>query len=236
MTHNRNIRHLIVFTFFALILAGAATLWPSGQEKSEIPDHLLYVVATATTENLATTTTLEPEPAPTVVTTTTTAAPTTTTTTAAPTPAVPQAPPCSTWASQEEVDAWMAANAASHDTSNIDTNGDGVACTLSFVEPAPQVAAQPQTQTQGGYVGGFLECVKQRESRGDYTAVNSSSGAGGAYQFLQSTWNNTANHIGRPDLVGLHPSSADPATQDMMAQALLSWQGTSPWAYPASPC
>jgi len=78
----------------------------------------------------------------------------------------------------------------------------------------------------------FLECVKHRESRGNYSAVNPSSGAGGAYQFLQTTWNNTAAHIGRYDLVGVHPSQASPADQDLMANALLNWYGTSPWAGP----
>jgi muramidase (phage lysozyme) len=70
----------------------------------------------------------------------------------------------------------------------------------------------------------------QRESRGNYSAVNSSSGAGGAYQFLQSTWNNTVRNAGRTDLVGVHPSNASPADQDAMAAHLLQWQGRSPWA------
>lgn len=95
------------------------------------------------------------------------------------------------------------------------------------------VTAAPQASTG---VNAFLECVKHRESRGDYTAVNASSGSAGAYQFVQNTWNATANHIGRPDLVGLNPAAASPATQDMMAMALYAWQGASPWAYPAAPC
>ena len=72
----------------------------------------------------------------------------------------------------------------------------------------------------------------QRESRGNYQAVNPSSGAGGAYQFLQSTWNNTARHAGRHDLVGIHPSNVAPGDQDAMAAHLLSWYGPSPWAGP----
>lgn len=77
----------------------------------------------------------------------------------------------------------------------------------------------------------FLECVKNRESRGDYTAVNPSSGAGGAYQFLQNTWNNTAAHAGRGDLVGLPPQYASPYDQDFLAAHLLMWYGRSPWSY-----
>jgi hypothetical protein len=94
--------------------------------------------------------------------------------------------------------------------------------------PAPA----PPAATGGGGVGSFLECVKQRESRGNYQAVNPSSGAGGAYQFLQGTWNNTASHAGRGDLIGVHPSQASPADQDAMAVHLLNWYGPSPWAGP----
>jgi hypothetical protein len=92
--------------------------------------------------------------------------------------------------------------------------------------PAPTVNA-PATGTGGN---AYLDCVRQRESRGQYGVVNASSGAGGAYQFLQSTWDNTAANAGRPDLVGVHPSQAAPADQDAMAQHLYQWQGASPWA------
>jgi hypothetical protein len=75
----------------------------------------------------------------------------------------------------------------------------------------------------------FLACVRWRESRGDYTVVNRSSGAGGAYQFLQSTWNNTVSHLGRDDLRGMRPNEAAPHDQDMVAVHLLQWYGRSPW-------
>ncbi len=78
--------------------------------------------------------------------------------------------------------------------------------------------------------GGFLSCVRHRESRGSYTAVNGSSGAAGAYQFMPGTWNSTAQHAGRTDLVGVNPAAASPADQDAMANHLVSWQGTSPWS------
>jgi len=84
----------------------------------------------------------------------------------------------------------------------------------------------------GSAPNGYLDCVVGRESRGNYGAVNSSSGAGGAYQFMPSTWNNTAAHAGRPDLIGVHPSQASPADQDAMAATLYQWQGGSPWAGP----
>lgn len=76
----------------------------------------------------------------------------------------------------------------------------------------------------------FLVCVRNRESRGDYTAYNASSGAAGAFQFLRSTWDNTARHAGRNDLVGVNVRWVTPADQDAMAIHLYQWMGTSPWA------
>ncbi len=84
--------------------------------------------------------------------------------------------------------------------------------------------------SSGAPGGGFLACVRHRESRGSYSAVNGSSGAAGAYQFLPSTWNNTARHAGRSDLVGVNPAAASPSDQDAMANHLVSWQGTRPWS------
>jgi len=115
-----------------------------------------------------------------------------------------------------------------------------------FVNPPPPPQPVVQTQTAnrgssnagnsaartssgGGSGNGFLGCVKNRESRGQYGAVNGGSGAAGAYQFMPQTWNNTARHAGRPDLVGKNPASASAADQDAMAQHLYSWQGAAPW-------
>ena len=80
-----------------------------------------------------------------------------------------------------------------------------------------------------GNRGNVMDCIKHRESRGQYDVVNSSSGAAGAYQFMPNTWNNTARSAGRPDLVGVNPSSASAADQDAMAQHLLATQGLGPW-------
>ena len=98
--------------------------------------------------------------------------------------------------------------------------------TTKYVAPTTQATV---AQSYSG--NSFLECVKNHEiaTAGGYSAVNPSSGAGGAYQLLPSTWNNVANHIGRGDLVGIPPHQASPATQDMMAMALLNWYGRSPW-------
>ena len=98
----------------------------------------------------------------------------------------------------------------------------------SRAAPAPKTT-QAAPQGGGGNNSGFLGCVKNRESRGQYGAVNGSSGAAGAYQFMPQTWNNTARHAGRPDLVGRNPASVSPADQDAMAQHLYQWQGAAPW-------
>jgi hypothetical protein len=75
----------------------------------------------------------------------------------------------------------------------------------------------------------FLSCVRQRESGGNYGAVNPSGPYLGAYQFLQSTWNVTAAHAGRSDLVGVPANVASAYDQDEMAWALYQWQGKGPW-------
>ncbi len=76
----------------------------------------------------------------------------------------------------------------------------------------------------------FLTCVRQRESGGNYRIDSPGGQYHGAYQFLQSTWDATARHIGAFDLVGLDPHTASPTVQDDMAWALYQWQGTGPWA------
>jgi peptidoglycan hydrolase CwlO-like protein len=74
----------------------------------------------------------------------------------------------------------------------------------------------------------FLVCTRARESRGEYNVV-SPSGYYGAYQFLPSTWDTTAVHAGRGDLVGVLPSHASEFDQDELAWSLYQWQGKSPW-------
>jgi len=106
--------------------------------------------------------------------------------------------------------------------------------TTTTVPPAPP--APPPPPDYSGTPGvnphhddPFLSCVLQRESGGNYGAVNPSGPYLGAYQFLQSTWNVTASHAGRGDLVGLPPNLASPYDQDEMAWTLYQWQGKGPW-------
>lgn len=70
-----------------------------------------------------------------------------------------------------------------------------------------------------------LEAIKQCESGGDYTAVNASSGASGAYQFLDSTWQSLSASAGYSTA-----SSAPESVQDAAALELYAAQGSTPWA------
>jgi transglycosylase-like protein len=75
----------------------------------------------------------------------------------------------------------------------------------------------------------FLVCTRQRESGGNYGAYNPSGPYMGAYQFSQATWDSTANHAGRPALIGVRPNTASVYDQDDMAWDLYTWQGKGPW-------
>ena len=71
----------------------------------------------------------------------------------------------------------------------------------------------------GGYTipSGIVQC----ESGGNYSAVNSSSGAGGAYQIMPSTWQAYGGQ-------GL-PQNASKAEQDRIAGAIYAHQGPGAW-------
>jgi hypothetical protein len=67
-----------------------------------------------------------------------------------------------------------------------------------------------------------------RESHGDYGATNP-AGYYGAYQFATTTWDSTAVHAGRTELLGVLPTQASEYDQDDLAWSLLQWQGKQPW-------
>lgn len=75
------------------------------------------------------------------------------------------------------------------------------------------------TSGSGGYSipSGIVQC----ESGGNYSAVNPSSGAGGAYQILPSTWQAYGGQ-------GL-PQDASPAEQGRIAAEIYANQGPSAW-------
>ena len=135
---------------------------------------------------------------------------------------------------RQDVQARLAAQAASAaDLARIRT----VRSSPGAAARAPVAAAprfDPPAPPSGGGTSShhddpFLTCVRQRESHGNYRVVNPSGPYYGAYQFLASTWNITARHAGRVDLVGVVPSSASPYDQDEMAWSLYQWQGSGPW-------
>jgi len=81
----------------------------------------------------------------------------------------------------------------------------------------------------------FLTCVRGIESRNTY-GIDTGNGYYGAYQFKQSTWNNTVAHMGWLQYYGVSPSSSSSVTQDFVAWTLYCWQGTAPWAGDAPRC
>jgi len=106
--------------------------------------------------------------------------------------------------------------------------------TTTTTAPAPSAPSPPPDYSGTPGVSPhhddpFLSCVRQRESGGNYGAVNPSGPYLGAYQFLQSTWNVTAAHAGRSDLVGVPANVASAYDQDEMAWTLYQWQGKGPW-------
>ncbi|MFI5066987.1 MAG: transglycosylase family protein [Streptosporangiales bacterium] len=83
------------------------------------------------------------------------------------------------------------------------------------------VAAQPAMSYRGA-PGSFQACVIQRESSGNPAAVNPSSGAGGLYGFLPSTW----HALGFSGL----PENAPVSVQNAAFAKEYAQSGTSAWA------
>jgi hypothetical protein len=79
----------------------------------------------------------------------------------------------------------------------------------------------------------FLVCTRRYESAnaGGYTAVSRGGRYRGAYQFDRITWDATARHLGRTDLVGADPAATVPVLQDLLAYTLYKWRGASHWNY-----
>ena len=95
--------------------------------------------------------------------------------------------------------------------------------------PAPPANYTGTPGTNPHHDDPFLTCVRQRESGGNYSAVNASGPYLGAYQFLQATWNLSASHAGHANLVGVPANQATAYDQDDIAWTLYQWQGKGPW-------
>jgi len=88
---------------------------------------------------------------------------------------------------------------------------------------APAAVTSPSsTATYGGSSGSYQACVIAAESGGNPSAVNPSSGAGGLYQFLPSTWA-ALGHSGLPQ-------NASVAEQNQAFQQQYAQSGTSAWS------
>lgn len=91
--------------------------------------------------------------------------------------------------------------------------------------PAASPAPAPVTSYSGA-PGSFQACVIRAESGGNPSAVNPTSGAGGLYQFLPSTW-------AALGYAGAYPGGAQTApvsVQNAAFEKLYAESGTSPWA------
>ena len=84
--------------------------------------------------------------------------------------------------------------------------------------PVEEVVIVGTKNNYSGSLNEWLRALRTCESGGNYQ-TNSGNGFYGAYQFMPSTWNSIASKIGRNDLVGVLPSDANPADQDMMIVA-----------------
>ncbi|HYU61722.1 MAG TPA: transglycosylase family protein [Solirubrobacterales bacterium] len=91
------------------------------------------------------------------------------------------------------------------------------------VQEAQQVSAAEAQQTVGSWFGDWAipEAIVMCESGGNFNAVNQSSGAGGAYQILPSTWESYGGE-GKPN-------DASPQEQHDIAQQIWEDSGPSAW-------
>jgi hypothetical protein len=122
----------------------------------------------------------------------------------------------------------LRALAALHQANPLATPTAPPAAPFAAVALAALAAAPSDNRVSPHHDDPFLTCTRARESGGRYGVV-SPSGYYGAYQFLPSTWDVSAVHAGRRDLVGVLPSRASPFDQDETAWALYQWQGPGPW-------
>ncbi|HKH14330.1 MAG TPA: transglycosylase family protein [Solirubrobacterales bacterium] len=97
------------------------------------------------------------------------------------------------------------------------------AAQAAAAQEAEQASAASAQQTVASWVGDWAipEAIVMCESGGNFNAVNPSSGAGGAYQILPSTW----------ELYGGSgaPQDASPSEQSQIASQIWAASGSSAW-------
>jgi len=109
--------------------------------------------------------------------------------------------------------------ASASDDAAQSSNGSGASA-----QTQPQQAPAPSASTSG--MSAFESCVISRESGGNPQAFNPSSGAGGLFQFLPSTWASLG-------YAGAYPGGAQTApvsVQEAAFAKLYAEAGTAPWA------
>jgi hypothetical protein len=106
----------------------------------------------------------------------------------------------------------------------LDELRSSIAGWIEDIQAAQQVSAAEAQEQVASYLGGpysIPSAIVMCESGGNYGAVNPSSGAGGAYQILPSTW-------------GLYggdgsPQGASKAEQDRIAAQIWADSGPGAW-------
>jgi septal ring factor EnvC (AmiA/AmiB activator) len=96
---------------------------------------------------------------------------------------------------------------------------------IEDIQAAQQVSAAEAQEQVGEYLGGpfsIPSSIVMCESGGNYGAVNPSSGAGGAYQILPSTWSLYGGSG--------NPQEASKAQQDQIAAQIWADSGPGAWA------
>jgi septal ring factor EnvC (AmiA/AmiB activator) len=117
----------------------------------------------------------------------------------------------------------LATLSASREASLADLKGE-ISDWVAEIEAARAASAAEAEDEVGRWLGGPYSIptyIVMCESGGDYSAVNPSSGAGGAYQILPSTW----------ELYGGkgEPQNASKAEQDRIAAEIWADSGSSAW-------
>lgn len=92
--------------------------------------------------------------------------------------------------------------------------------------PGPSAGAGAAAPVSTGGFSSFEACVISRESGGNPTAVNPTSGAGGLFQFLPSTWAALGFAASYPGGAQTAPAGV----QEAAFSKLYAEAGTSPWA------